>query len=67
MFRPASLMIGMTRIALQWPAYGGRRITAELKRRGWKVNHKRVQRITRGQPAMPAAAAQICGNDGFEP
>ena len=35
------------KIALQWPAYGRRRITAELKRRGWKVNHKRVHRIMR--------------------
>ena len=35
------------KVALEWPAYGRRRITAELKRRGWKVNHKRVQRIMR--------------------
>ncbi len=35
------------RIALQWPCYGRRRITAELKRRGWKVNHKRIQRLMR--------------------
>ena len=35
------------RIALEMPAYGRRRITAELKRRGWKVNHKRVSRIMR--------------------
>ena len=33
------------KIALQFPCYGRRRITAELQRRGWKVNHKRVQRI----------------------
>jgi transposase InsO family protein len=33
------------RIALQWPSYGRPRITAELKRRGWQVNHKRVGRI----------------------
>jgi transposase InsO family protein len=33
------------RIALQWPNYGRPRITAELKRRGWEVNHKRVRRI----------------------
>lgn len=32
-------------IALQWPAYGRRRVTAELKRRGWEVNHKRVHRL----------------------
>lgn len=35
------------RIALEWPAYGRPRITAELHRRGWDVNHKRVGRILR--------------------
>jgi len=33
------------RTALRFPAYGRPRITAELKRQGWKVNHKRVGRI----------------------
>jgi len=32
-------------IALEYPSYGYRRITAELRRRGLKVNHKRVYRI----------------------
>ena len=35
------------KIALQWPSYGSRRITAELKRSGWEVNRKRVQRLMR--------------------
>jgi len=35
------------RIALQWPSYGRPRITAELRRRGWRVNPKRVYRILR--------------------
>jgi len=35
------------RIALDFPCYGRPRITAELKRRGWAVNHKRVGRIMR--------------------
>ena len=35
------------RIALEWPCYGWRRVQAELRRRGWKVNHKRVRRIMR--------------------
>jgi transposase InsO family protein len=35
------------RIALAYPFYGRPRITAELKRRGWPVNHKRVGRIMR--------------------
>jgi putative transposase len=35
------------RIALESPCYGWRRVTAELRRRGWVVNHKRVRRILR--------------------
>lgn len=35
------------RIALEFPSYGYRRITAELQRRNWKVNHKRVLRMMR--------------------
>jgi transposase InsO family protein len=34
-------------IALEWPSYGWRRITAELRRLGWTVNHKRVYRLMR--------------------
>jgi transposase InsO family protein len=32
---------------LQWPSYGRPRITAELRRRGWQVNPKRVYRLLR--------------------
>jgi len=35
------------RIALEWPSYGRRRITRELRRRGWAVNPKRVYRLMR--------------------
>jgi transposase InsO family protein len=35
------------RMALEWPSYGRRRITQELRRRGWKVNGKRVYRLMR--------------------
>lgn len=35
------------RIALEWPSYGYRRITAELHRRGVRANHKRVLRLMR--------------------
>ena len=34
-------------IALRWPAYGYRRVHAELVRRGWKMNHKRILRLMR--------------------
>jgi putative transposase len=35
------------RIALEWPSYGRRRITAELRRNGRAVNPKRVYRLMR--------------------
>jgi len=35
------------KIALEMPAYGYRRVSAQLRRRGWVVNHKRVLRIMR--------------------
>ena len=37
----------LQRIALEFPFYGRPRITAELKRRGWEVGHRRVGRIMR--------------------
>ena len=37
----------MQKIALEWPSYGSRRITAELRRGGWEANRKRVQRLLR--------------------
>jgi len=35
------------RIALEFPCYGRPRLTAELRRRGWKVNAKKVYRLMR--------------------
>jgi len=45
----ADLVGKIEKIALEYPSYGYRRITAELKRQGLKVNHKRVYRIMRSQ------------------
>jgi transposase InsO family protein len=45
--RDVELRSQVQKIALEWPAYGSRRITAELRRRGWLVNRKRVQRLMR--------------------
>ncbi len=42
-----NLRDAIQRIALEWPAYGRRRITQELRRRGWTVNQKRVHRLMR--------------------
>lgn len=32
-------------LAAQWPTYGSRRISMELRRQGWTVNRKRVSRL----------------------
>ncbi len=45
--RDIDLRDEIQKIALEFPCYGRRRILAELRRRGWKVNHKRVHRIRR--------------------
>jgi transposase InsO family protein len=37
----------MQKIAVEWPAYGYRRITAELRHHGYDVNYKRVLRMMR--------------------
>jgi len=37
----------MEQIALEFPHYGYRRMTAELQRRHWRINHKRVLRLMR--------------------
>ena len=45
--RNMKLRDAMQRIALEFPSYGWPRMTAELRRRGWAVNHKRVYRLMR--------------------
>jgi putative transposase len=40
------------RIVLEFPGYGYRRVVAELHRRGWIVNHKRVLRIMREESLL---------------
>ena len=41
----AKLKAAIKSVAAEWPTYGYRRITAQLKRQEWHVNHKRVQRL----------------------
>ena len=41
------LVARIIELATRYGRYGYRRITALLKQEGWKVNHKRVERIWR--------------------
>ena len=43
----AAFRAAVEAVCLDWPAYGYRRVTRELRRRGWHVNHKRVSRLMR--------------------
>ena len=45
--RDMDLRDAIQRIALKWPSYGRPRITAELKRQGWRVGANRVRRLMR--------------------
>jgi putative transposase len=45
--RDMDLRDAIQRVALEWPSYGRPCITAELRRRGWVVNPKRVYRLMR--------------------
>lgn len=44
---PAGLLEAIDALALEFQGYGYRRITAQLHREGWAVNHKRVLRLMR--------------------
>jgi putative transposase len=39
-------------VVLEFPGYGYRRVTAELQRQQWTVNHKRVRRIMRQEALL---------------
>jgi putative transposase len=45
----ADLRDRIERIVVEFTRYGYRRVTSELRREGWKVNHKRVARLMREQ------------------
>ena len=43
----AELKVAIEQVALDWPTYGSRRVTAQLRRQGWSVNRKRILRLLR--------------------
>lgn len=58
----------MIKLASQYGRYGYRRITELLRRRGWKVNHKRVERLWREEglkvPQKQPKRRRLWFNDG---
>ena len=64
----AALTAAIIALALQYGRYGYRRITAMLRRDGWTVNVKRVERIWRREglkvPARQPKRARLWLNDG---
>jgi putative transposase len=64
----AWLTVRMVELASQYGRYGYRRITALLRHEGWRVNHKRVERIWRREglkvPAKQPKRGRLWLNDG---
>jgi len=64
----AILRQDIERLALKYGRYGYRRITALLKAEGWKINHKRVERIWREEglkvPQRQKKRGRLYFNDG---
>ena len=55
----------MEQICLDFPRYGYRRVTQQLHREGWRINHKKVHRIMRekGWLCRPRKKKWICTTD----
>lgn len=64
----AALTGAIIELARQYGRYGYRRITALLRAEGWRVNHKRVERIWRREglrvPARQPKRGRLWLNDG---
>ena len=64
----AALTAAITELATKYGRYGYRRITALLSQAGWRVNHKRVERIWHQEglkvPAQQPKRGRLWLNDG---
>jgi transposase InsO family protein len=60
-----ALLARMEQICLDYPRYGYRRVTKQLQREGWIINHKKVARIMReqGWNCRPRKRKWICTTD----
>jgi len=56
-------------VAGEWPRYGYRRITKQLQRQGWNINHKRVERLMQelGLQAHRKAKRRVTTTDSGHP
>ena len=63
-----ALVERMTELATQYGGYGYRRITALMVREGWRVNHKRIERLWRREglrvPKKQPKRRRLWLNDG---
>ena len=63
-----ALVERMTALATQYGRYGYRRITALMQREGWRVNHKRIERLWRLEglkvPKKQPKRGRLWLNDG---
>lgn len=50
--REVALRAAIEEIVLAFPGYGYRRVTKQLQRDGWSVNHKRVARVMREESLL---------------
>ena len=50
--RDVGLRDAIERIVLEFPGYGYRRVTEQLRREGWGANHKRVLRVMREESLL---------------
>jgi transposase InsO family protein len=64
----ARLVADVTALATRYGRYGYRRVTALLSEKGWRVNHKRVERIWRREglkvPKKQPKMGRLWLNDG---
>lgn len=62
------LVLEMVKLATQYGRYGYRRITGLLRLRGWRVNHKRIERLWRREglkvPKKQPKRRRLWFNDG---
>ena len=65
----SELEIGINEVCTQFPRYGYRRVTAELKQRGWHVNRKHIARLMTklGLQAQKPAARKCRTTDSNHP